>query len=178
MAGERDALRVADKLRTPSVPSVPARYCSRVLLRCSLPDVVFGSSPVPTSVTSPIASAHLLDHVRLDRHGDLLALGRVVLAGLGDDDDLFRGRTRHREHDDVALAHAGHVLDQPLDALRVVVPAVDDEHVLLAARDVQVAVGDVAEVAGTQPAVVARAAEHLARLLVVAEVTGRDRGSA
>ena len=35
---------------------VPFRYCSRVFLRCSLPEDVFGRAPGPTSATSETAS--------------------------------------------------------------------------------------------------------------------------
>src|SRR5262249_13501690 len=113
--------------------------------------------------------------VHLHRLGQRLAPLAVGLGGLGDHHQLLGVGAGDREGDHVALADAGDLLDLPLDALRVVVAPVDDDEVLRAARDVELAAASVAEVAGAQPAVVA---EGVHRGLGVAEVAAGDAGPA
>src|SRR4029079_18650251 len=67
---------------------------------------------------------------------------------------LLAARAGDRERRDVAGLEAGQLLDGPLDVLRPVIAAVDDDHVLGAADDEDVAVRHVAHVAGVEPTVV------------------------
>src|SRR3546814_21090412 len=55
---------------------------------------------------------------------------------------LFRSRRGDREGGDVARLETRQLLDRPLDILRPVILAVDDDHVLGAADDIDVTVGD------------------------------------
>src|SRR4029079_15969938 len=66
---------------------------------------------------------------------------------------LLAARTGDREGGDVAGLEAGQLLDRPFDVLRPVIAAVDDDHVLGAADDEDVATGHVAHVAGIEPSV-------------------------
>src|SRR5690606_785773 len=85
-----------------------------------------------------------------------------------------------RERGDVAVVEAWQLLDRPLDILRPVVLAVDDDHVLRPADDEQVALGHVAHVAGVEPGPLAIFTwdEALGGRLGVAEVRMHDRGTA
>src|SRR5690606_28376319 len=62
-------------------------------------------------------------------------------------------RLMAREGDDVSLAHAFHLGARPLEILRIIVLPVDDDDVLRAAADEDVAVDEVSEIAGAQPPV-------------------------
>ena len=81
---------------------------------------------------------------RADALADLVAQPAALL-GVGDAAmDEHRGRflarrPGDRERGDVAGLEAGQLLDRPFDVLRPVVPAVDDDHVLGAADDENVA---------------------------------------
>ena len=72
----------------------------------------------------------------LHQHDDFLALLRLDREGAG-----------------IAAAQARQRLDRPFDVLRPDVAAVDDDQVLGAAGDDDLAVAPVAEVAGVEPAV-------------------------
>ena len=78
------------------------------------------------------------------------------------------------EGDDVAGAHAVDVGDGPLDVLGEHVAAADDDHVLDAAAHDQLAVEQVGEVAGAEPAVVEQLGGGVGSLVVA----GRHRRAA
>ena len=91
---------------------------------------------------------------------------------LGDDDDALLALVAlHAEGDDVAGAHAVERADGPLDVLREHVAAADDDDVLDPPAQHELAVEQVAEVAGAQPAVV----EQLGRGVGTLVVAGRHR---
>src|SRR3546814_7118139 len=77
---------------------------------------------LPNLVAQPLA-LRIVGRAALDEYG-----GRFLAAGGGD-----------REGSDVAGLEAGKLLDRPFDVLRPMVAAVDDDHVLGAADDVDVA---------------------------------------
>src|SRR5438045_455175 len=77
---------------------------------------------------------------------------------------FFARRASNRESRDVARFETGQLLDRPLDVLRPVVAAVDDDHVFRAADDEDVARRHVAHVASVEPTVAAEA--RLGRFLV------------
>ena len=82
-------------------------------------------------------------------------LGVVVALALGHHDEpLLALVPVDAEGDDVAGAHAVDVGERPLDVLGEHVAAADDDHVLDAAAHDHLAVEQVGEVAGAQPAVV------------------------
>src|SRR5690606_9230096 len=81
---------------------------------------------------------------------------------------------RDRESGDVTMVEAGQLLHRPLDILRPVVLAVDDDHVLRPADDEQVAIGHVAHVAGVEPTI----DEALVGRFLVAEVGMHDARAA
>ena len=81
-----------------------------------------------------------------------------------------------REGGDIAVVEAGQLLHRPFDILRPVVLAVDDDHVLRAADDEQVAIGHVAHVAGVQP--VRRPWQAFVCRFLVAEVGMHHAGAA
>src|SRR5690606_9058882 len=109
-----------------------------------------------------------LRDVRFDVGRELFAAVRVLR--LGDDHHGLAAEAFlvAREGDDVAGPHARHFRAGPLEVLRVVVLAVDDDDVLGAAADVDGAVDQVAEVARAQPAVLADRLARLVGHLVVA----------
>ena len=84
-------------------------------------------------------------------------------------------RAGDREGGDVAGLEAGQLLDRPFDVLRPMVAAVDDDHVLGAADDEDVALRQIAHVAGVEPTVVAEAG---AGQFLVAEVAVHDASAA
>ena len=91
---------------------------------------------------------HLLANP-LAQHAAFLGVGDAAV-------DQHGGRflailTLDREGRDIAVVEAGELFHRPLDILRPVVLAVDDDHVLRPADDEQVAVGHVAHVAGIEP---------------------------
>src|SRR6185503_17223248 len=88
--------------------------------------------------------------------------------------DLGTRAVEAGEGDALPVADAVDPGGDALDVLRVVVLAVEDDEVLGAAADVELALGEVAEVPGLEPA----AAEGLLRRLVFTEVTGGDAGPA
>ncbi len=61
------------------------------------------------------------------------------------------------EGGDVARLETGQLLDRPFDVLRPVIAAVDDDHVLGAADDENVAPRNIAHVAGIEPTVLVEA---------------------
>src|SRR5690242_2984523 len=75
------------------------------------------------------------------------------------------------EGGDVPGLEAWQLLDRPFDVLRPVVAPVDDDHVLGAADDEDVALRHVAHVAGVKPTVVAK---HGPGRFLVAEVAVHD----
>src|SRR3546814_2900137 len=77
---------------------------------------------LPNLVAQPLA-LRIVGRAALDEYG-----GRFLAAGGGD-----------REGSDVAGLEAGKLLDRPFDVLRPMVAAVDYDHVLGAADDVEVA---------------------------------------
>src|SRR5205823_13950780 len=87
---------------------------------------------------------------------------------------LARG-TGDGEGGDVAGFEAGQLLDRPFDILRPVVAPVDDDHVLGAADDEDVAARHVAHIAGVEPTVIAEASFGG---VLVAEVAVHDRCAA
>ena len=105
----------------------------------------------------------------------LNAVGKVVRRpGVGrfeDDDDPVAPRPHLRaEGNDPPLPHIIAVGRGLFQVLRIVVPAVDDDRVLHAPADVQLAVCQVPEVAGVQPP----AGERLAGERLTIEVPGED----
>src|SRR4029079_4693708 len=105
------------------------------------------------------AALFVAGNAAVDQHG-----GRFLAAGAGD-----------REGGDVARLEAGQLLDRPFDVLRPVIAAVDDDHVLGAADDEDVALRHVAHVAGVEPIVGTEAG--VGRFLI-AEIAVHDAGAA
>ena len=89
-----------------------------------------------------------------ERAGDLgPGLRGDAAAPLGDDHHALRRLVREPEGDHRAPADAFHARRQLLELVRLHVSAADDDHVLLPAADDELAACEVAEVAGSQPAV-------------------------
>ena len=98
----------------------------------------------------------------------------VVRLGLGDHHDAFLASpTFDAERDDVAGPDAVDIGDGPLDVFGEDVATADDDQVLDAPAEHELAVEQVGEVAGAQPLAVERGGRGR-RVLVVA---GRDRGA-
>ena len=96
---------------------------------------------------------------RLGEHHDALGAARRVLAA---------------EHRDAAAAHAGNVADRFLQLVGADVAAAADDDVLLAAGDVEHAVGEVGAIAGVHPVAVEQA---LGRFRVAVVAAGRRRAA-
>ena len=127
-------------------------------MRLSLPELVRGSVRGGTSSTTQFMPviARTRSRIVVAQPAALVVVGGAAL-----DEHRRRflaARRGDREGGDVAGLEAGQLLDRPFDVLRPVVLAVDDDHVLGAADDVDVAVGHVAHVAGVEPAVDVRQA--------------------
>src|SRR6185437_9867611 len=99
---------------------------------------------------------------RPDSLADLVAKPAALLIA-GDpavDEDgrgLLAARPGDRESGDVARLEARELLDRPFDVLRPMIAPVDDDHVLGAADDEDVALRHIAHVAGVEPTVGAQA---------------------
>src|SRR6185437_7597604 len=117
---------------------------------------------------------------RPDSLADLVAKPAALLIA-GDpavDEDgrrLLAARSRDGESSDVAGLEPGQLLDRPFDVLRPMIAPVDDDHVLGAADDEDVALRHIAHVAGVEPTVGAQAG---AGRFLVAEVAVHDAGAA
>src|SRR5262249_59809376 len=73
-------------------------------------------------------------------------------ARLDDDDDAIGAAAQRRsERDDAPAANAREAVDRPLQILRMIFPPVDDDEILRAAADEELAPRQVSEVAGMQP---------------------------
>ena len=145
------------------------------MTRDSLPELVRGRVRGGTSSTTGRDPGD-----RADALADLVAQA-AALAGVGHpavDEDrgrLLARRAGDGEGGDVAGLEAGQLLDRPFDILRPVVAAVDDDHVLGAADDEDVAARHVAHVAGVEPIV---GGEAGAGRFLVAEIAVHDAGAA
>src|ERR1044071_830248 len=102
---------------------------------------------------------------------------RELALGFHDDHDalaLAAAQPADAERHDVARAHTGELTHGPLEVFRIKVLAVDDHDVLLPSANVQVAVGQIAFIAGVQPALAQRTRGGVALL----EVPLHHRGTA
>src|SRR6185437_7857398 len=117
---------------------------------------------------------------RPDSLADLVAKPAALLIA-GDpavDEDgrgLLAARSRDGESSDVAGLEPGQLLDRPFDVLRPMIAPVDDDHVLGAANDEDIALRHVAHVAGVEPTVLAEAG---AGRFLVAEIAMHDARAA
>ena len=133
-----------------SLDSSPEAYCCRHAERWSLPDDVFGSVPGATSTTS---FGGMPTESRTARVTSRAGVRSSVRASATTTMPSSPWRPSMPNGDDVAGPHpdlAGHALD----VLGVHVAPADDDHVLDAAAQHQLAVDEVAQVAGAEPAVV------------------------
>src|SRR5262245_43046317 len=84
-------------------------------------------------------------------------VGRDRPARLADDHHAVRPpRPRRSERDNAAASHAGEIADRPLEILRVMLAAVDDDDVFGSTADEQFAVPEIPEVPGIQPPIADR----------------------
>ena len=122
--------------------------------RLSLPEEVSGrpiwreTSSIRQSTPTVSLTAWRMLPIRPSR------LGHLADEALHQHDDFLAQRRLGREGAGIAAAQPRQRLDRPFDVLRPDVAAVDDDQVLGAAGDHQLAVAPVAEVAGVEPAVV------------------------
>ncbi len=79
-----------------------------------------------------------------------------------------------RKGGDIAVIKAGQLLNRPLNILRPMVLAIDDNHVLGTANDEQIAIGHIAHIACIKPAI----DEAFARCALIAEIGMHDAGAA
>src|SRR3546814_1909825 len=101
--------------------------------------------------SSDVCSSDLLVADRIAKQG---ALGHVAGPALDEDRRCFLAAGRgDREGGDVSGLEPGELLDRPFNVLRPVILAVDDDHVLGAADDIEIAAGHIAHVAGVEPTV-------------------------
>ena len=126
---------------------------------------------------------HLVRRVVEEGRGDLVdppaqrgERRGIQVARLGEHDDPLGlgARIDAAEDRHAALAHARQLADRLLELVRVEVASGADDDVLDAAGQVDVAAGDVGQVARLEPAAV----EELARLRLVAEVAASRRRAA
>ena len=122
--------------------------------RCSFPDDVFGSDPGTHEHHVAGGRPHT-SSVRWCTSARTRSSSIAVDAHLGDDHDALLALVAlDAEGDHVAGADALDGRDRTLDVLREDVAATDDDHVLEPAAQDELAVEQVGQVAGAQPAVV------------------------
>src|SRR6266702_2555751 len=116
------------------------------------------------------------DRERVDPGAQALPLRGIGHARFGEHDDALGARARvfRAEHRDAALADALERPDRLLELVGIDVAAGADDGVLDAAGDVDLALGDIAEVPGIDPLAV----QQLARGFRVAVIAARGRGPA
>ena len=73
---------------------------------------------------------------------------RVALKSFRADDELLFAVNRHPERHHVSAPNSGEFAGRPLDVIRVVVAAANDDDVLESPAHIQVPVGEVTEIAG------------------------------
>jgi hypothetical protein len=97
------------------------------------------------------------------RAPERLPFGGILFSRLRDDDDAFcpSDRVGDPERGDAVRSEAGHTGGDRLDLLGADVSATLDDKILLTARDEELAVGLVAEIAGVHPAAVNGRARRL-----------------
>src|SRR5258706_5141905 len=118
----------------------------------------------------PHAQARALRDLLRDRAPEQSGVRRFAF---GADDQGFFAVAHDTECDHGAALHAGYLGHRPFDILRIVVRAMDDDEILAAAADVELAIGDVAEIARIQPTV----AVSERRGIGLFEITTRNAGA-
>ena len=161
--------RAGDERSRPLVPSLHGQTRSRSSYFRTLPLAFTGSAS-----TTIAAARHLVvGHARRAPGDQLVGVDRPSPARgtTNATPDLAHARVGHADHRD--LRDVGMLEDRVLDLGRVHVEPADDEHVLLAVGDLEVAaLVHHADVAGVQPAV---GVDRLARRRVVLEVARPSR---
>src|SRR5207247_11085977 len=90
-----------------------------------------------------------------------------------DHDTIAASRLAQAEGDDASAPHTPHATHRPLQILRMILTAVDDDDVFRAAAHEQLTAGQVAEIAGVQPSIT----DALRREIVLPMVAQHDRGT-
>ena len=111
------------------------------------------------------------EHASLNRLFDLADRGGSIASRFGDDDQLLSGAAGPRKRRHAAASHALDVGREPLDRLRMDVPAIQDDQILDPPGHVQLAGVEITQISGAQPTVAHRRAPSTGD----SDVAGRDR---